>query len=114
MSLRVPGGQSAKLQWQQHHKLSGLSRSGTGPEGFIYDRHGNLLGYTDPIRLLGGLNLYAYEPNPLSWIDPLGLSCKSSYSGKLSGKASEMNPLVRGSKAWNQAIEDMQADLTQQ
>ncbi|ELO73117.1 Rhs family protein, partial [Salmonella enterica subsp. enterica serovar Enteritidis str. SARB17] len=81
---------------------------------FIYDRHGNLLGYTDPIRLLGGLNLYAYEPNPLSWIDPLGLSCKSSYSGKLSGKASEMNPLVRGSKAWNQAIEDMQADLTQQ
>ncbi|EJP5978404.1 RHS domain-containing protein, partial [Salmonella enterica] len=28
----------------------------------------------DPIGLAGGLNLYAYAPNPLNWIDPLGLS----------------------------------------
>jgi len=28
----------------------------------------------DPVGLAGGLNLYAYAPNPLSWIDPLGLS----------------------------------------
>ncbi|EIW3218124.1 HNH endonuclease, partial [Salmonella enterica subsp. enterica serovar Agbeni] len=26
------------------------------------------------ISLKGGINLYAYAPNPLSWIDPLGLS----------------------------------------
>ncbi|EOM8001693.1 hypothetical protein ACNCR4_004895 [Escherichia coli] len=25
--------------------------------------------------LAGGLNLYAYAPNPVSWIDPLGLKC---------------------------------------
>ncbi|MFV3406735.1 RHS repeat-associated core domain-containing protein [Pseudomonas sp. NY15463] len=28
----------------------------------------------DPLGLEGSLNLYAYAPNPLSWIDPLGLS----------------------------------------
>ncbi|GAB7533779.1 RHS repeat-associated core domain-containing protein [Pseudomonas sp. 3A(2025)] len=28
----------------------------------------------DPIGLAGGLNLYAYAPNPLVWADPLGLS----------------------------------------
>ncbi|WP_242664707.1 RHS repeat domain-containing protein, partial [Escherichia marmotae] len=31
---------------------------------------------TDPIGLRGGLNLYQYAPNPLSWIDPLGLTKK--------------------------------------
>nr|WP_227554375.1 RHS repeat-associated core domain-containing protein [Acinetobacter lanii] len=28
----------------------------------------------DPIGLLGGHNVYAYAPNPVEWIDPLGLS----------------------------------------
>ncbi|HGM5488823.1 TPA: hypothetical protein ACKP1B_000404 [Serratia fonticola] len=28
--------------------------------------------------LKGGLNLYQYAQNPLSWIDPLGLSCGST------------------------------------
>lgn len=36
-----------RLRWQQHHKLSGLERTGTGAEGFRYDRHGNLLAWTD-------------------------------------------------------------------
>ncbi|WP_179038509.1 RHS repeat-associated core domain-containing protein [Limnobaculum xujianqingii] len=31
----------------------------------------------DPIGLAGGLNIYAYTPNALSWIDPLGLSCST-------------------------------------
>ncbi|HAX7893817.1 TPA: RHS repeat protein, partial [Escherichia coli] len=45
--MRGPGGQSVRLQWQQHHKLSGIERAGTGAEGFRYDRHGNLLAWTD-------------------------------------------------------------------
>jgi RHS repeat-associated protein len=28
----------------------------------------------DPIGLLGGLNSYQYAPNPLQWVDPLGLA----------------------------------------
>ncbi len=30
----------------------------------------------DPIGLAGGLNLYQYAPNPLGWVDPLGLSTR--------------------------------------
>ncbi|WP_459496852.1 RHS repeat-associated core domain-containing protein, partial [Erwinia amylovora] len=26
----------------------------------------------DPVGLAGGLNLYAYAPNPYGWVDPLG------------------------------------------
>ncbi|MDA8481419.1 hypothetical protein NNO04_22630, partial [Citrobacter sp. Awk 4] len=38
----------------------------------------------DPIGLNGGWNLYQYAPNPLGWIDPLGLTpcstgTKNSY-----------------------------------
>ncbi len=36
----------------------------------------------DPIGLAGGLNLYAYAPNPLVWADPLGLSKCGTASGK--------------------------------
>ncbi|MFF1019901.1 RHS repeat-associated core domain-containing protein [Proteus mirabilis] len=26
----------------------------------------------DPIGLAGGINLYAYAPDPLTWVDPWG------------------------------------------
>jgi len=37
----------------------------------------------DPIGLVGGLNLYAYAPNPLTWIDPFGLSNNPIYGTPL-------------------------------
>ena len=33
----------------------------------------------DPIGLNGGFNLYQYAPNPLTWIDPLGLTKDPVY-----------------------------------
>ncbi|HGH4621861.1 TPA: RHS repeat-associated core domain-containing protein [Enterobacter cloacae] len=35
----------------------------------------------DPIGLNGGWNLYQYAPNPLRWIDPLGLCKTESNAG---------------------------------
>ena len=32
--------------------------------------------HQDPIGLIGGINHYQYAPNPVNWVDPLGLSCK--------------------------------------
>ncbi|WP_415639967.1 RNase A-like domain-containing protein, partial [Pseudomonas fluorescens] len=32
----------------------------------------------DPVKLAGGINAYQYVPNPTGWVDPLGLSCKST------------------------------------
>ncbi|MGF1727686.1 RHS repeat-associated core domain-containing protein [Photobacterium nomapromontoriensis] len=34
--------------------------------------------HQDPIGLVGGINPYQYAPNPVQWVDPLGLSCKES------------------------------------
>ncbi|WP_248731415.1 RHS repeat-associated core domain-containing protein [Pseudomonas sp. MWU13-2517] len=48
----------------------------------------------DPIGLLGGLNLYQYAPNPLTWIDPWGWACKSAVSGN-KGRTKAIHDLKR-------------------
>ncbi|NQJ69542.1 hypothetical protein HO543_10530 [Streptococcus suis] len=39
-----------------------------------YDSDVGMFIQRDPIGLLGGLNTFQYAPNPIHWIDPLGLS----------------------------------------
>ncbi|CAI0893302.1 Cell wall-associated polypeptide CWBP200 [Serratia entomophila] len=39
----------------------------------------------DPIGLRGGLNLYQYAPNPLMWVDPLGLDRFPSWMDTTQG-----------------------------
>ncbi|WP_052941683.1 RHS repeat-associated core domain-containing protein [Chromobacterium subtsugae] len=59
-----------RFQGQYHDDESGLH----------YNRHryydpeiGRFIS-RDPIGLMGGINIYDYAPNPLNWLDPLGLS----------------------------------------
>jgi RHS repeat-associated protein len=39
-----------------------------------YDPHSGRFVSKDPIGLAGGINLHQYAPNPLQWVDPLGLT----------------------------------------
>ncbi len=39
-----------------------------------YDSDVGMFISRDPIGLLGGVNVFAYAPNPIGWIDPWGLS----------------------------------------
>ena len=45
-----------------------------------YDPAGGCYTQMDPIGLLGGLNTYTYVIDPLGWVDPLGLMCKTVSS----------------------------------
>jgi len=46
----------------------------------------------DPIGLLGGMNTYQYAPNPVTWVDPWGLSCKEFVAKRtlIDGKVTEI------------------------
>ncbi|WP_311767276.1 RHS repeat-associated core domain-containing protein, partial [Burkholderia cenocepacia] len=55
-------------------------QQGDDETGLHYNRHryydpssGRFVS-KDPIGLSGGLNVYQYAPNPIGWIDPLGLA----------------------------------------
>ena len=40
-----------------------------------YDSDVGMFIQRDPIGLMGGNNVFAYAPNPVLWVDPLGLQC---------------------------------------
>ncbi|WP_445367700.1 RHS repeat-associated core domain-containing protein [Methylomonas sp. BW4-1] len=43
-----------------------------------YDPNAGRFIHQDPIGLEGGANVYRYAPNPMNWIDPLGLTCSET------------------------------------
>ncbi|UVE68342.1 DUF6531 domain-containing protein [Burkholderia pyrrocinia] len=57
----------------------------------------------DPIRLLGGLNLYAYAPNIIGWADPLGLSKKKNPFEKHHSLLDLPNPMRDAIADWLRA-----------
>ena len=48
----------------------------------------------DPIGLLGGDNVFSYAPNPIQWIDPLGLKSTTKTNN---GKCPSINFLAKDS-----------------
>ncbi|MCF8997065.1 type IV secretion protein Rhs, partial [Pseudomonas carnis] len=48
----------------------------------FYDAEVGRFTQPDPIGLLGGLNLYQYNPNAIGWTDPLGLCRRGNASTK--------------------------------
>ena len=48
-----------------------------------YDAHCGRFTQQDPIKLVGGENLYAFAPNAQQWVDPLGLEIVAVYNKRL-------------------------------
>ena len=56
-----------------------------------YDSDVGMFISRDPIGLLGGLNVFAYAPNPIGWIDPWGLSADSAILERISAMKNAMS-----------------------
>jgi RHS repeat-associated protein len=63
-------GNLIRAQGQYHDEELGLCYN----RYRYYDPHAGRFISRDPIGLRGGINLYAYAPNPVQWIDPHGLT----------------------------------------
>ncbi|NML35554.1 hypothetical protein HHL14_32710 [Paraburkholderia sp. G-4-1-8] len=58
-----------RFQGQYHDEETGLAYN----RHRYYDAQAGRFISKDPIGLAGGVNVYQYAPNPISWVDPLGL-----------------------------------------
>ncbi|WP_175816324.1 RHS repeat domain-containing protein [Burkholderia diffusa] len=69
-SGKVPIANPIRFQGQYHDHESGLQYN----RYRYYDPEVGRFVSKDPIGYAGGLNSYQYAPNPVEWIDPLGLA----------------------------------------
>ncbi|MEJ7807444.1 MAG: AHH domain-containing protein, partial [Telluria sp.] len=58
----------------------------------------------DPIGLEGSTNWFAYAPNPISWIDPLGWSGKGDYGRMIPIKGYQKHHIIPQNLANHPAI----------
>jgi RHS repeat-associated protein len=85
-----PTDQSIRFQGQWHDPETGLHYN----RFRYYDPDVGRFIHQDPIGLLGGQNLYQYAPNPINWVDVLGLKHTAVWalydkSGKLKAEGIE-------------------------
>ncbi|WP_256593285.1 hypothetical protein, partial [Pseudomonas sp. GW704-F2] len=72
----------------------------------------------------GGLNLYQFAPNPIEWVDPLGLTCIKALNGgkniskkwesKLFGKTPQQVEMSLLKKGYTKSITNFNTNKTQQ
>ncbi|HVW50495.1 MAG TPA: RHS repeat-associated core domain-containing protein [Trinickia sp.] len=67
------GSQRTRFQGQQEDAETGLRYT----RNRYYDPGSGRFVSQDPIKLRGGINVYAYGANPIGWVDPLGLAGNS-------------------------------------
>jgi RHS repeat-associated protein len=112
--------QNLRMQGQYHDRETGLYYNTFR----YYDCYTGRFTTEDPIGLLGGINLYQYAPNPLSWIDPWGWAKKSgescgetshtargrhahkNYANTLGDESYKFNRQIEGSKLRPDAISE--------
>ncbi|MEX3970503.1 RHS repeat-associated core domain-containing protein [Paraburkholderia caribensis] len=74
-------GNLIRAQGQYHDEELGLHYN----RHRYYDPYAGRFISKDPIGIAGGINPYQYAPNPISWIDPLGLTGEDVYRAMKTG-----------------------------
>ena len=85
--------QNLRFQGQYHDEETGLHYN----RFRYYDPDVGRFASQDPIGLAGGVNTYQYTPNPVGWVDPLGL-CKCDPNKKTSYEEESRRDALRQAK----------------